>query len=65
VYNGDDSISLKADSKNITITNSKFYNGLGIAIGSIGQYYGAFEVIENVHVDNIYFKNTLHAVSPI
>ncbi|CAG9938770.1 unnamed protein product [Clonostachys rosea f. rosea IK726] len=61
VYNGDDSISLKADSKNITITNSKFYNGLGIAIGSIGQYYGAFEVIENVHVDNIYFKNTLHA----
>ncbi|EON99159.1 putative exo-rhamnogalacturonase b protein [Phaeoacremonium minimum UCRPA7] len=62
VYNGDDSLSMKANSTDITITNSRFYNGLGIAIGSIGQYKGQFETVERVRVDNITYKNTLHAV---
>ncbi|KAF4547787.1 putative glycosyl hydrolases family 28 protein 6 [Elsinoe fawcettii] len=62
VYNGDDSISLKANSTDISITNSKFYNGLGIALGSIGQYKDAFETIERLHVENISYVNTLHAV---
>ncbi|KAL5443526.1 hypothetical protein PMIN06_008689 [Paraphaeosphaeria minitans] len=48
VYNGDDSIAIKANSTNISILNSKFYNGLGIAIGSIGQYSGHFETIESL-----------------
>ncbi|KAH8714752.1 galacturan 1,4-alpha-galacturonidase B [Ilyonectria robusta] len=61
VYNGDDSISLKANSTDITITNSRFYNGLGIAIGSIGQYYGETETIERFHGSNLEFNNTLHA----
>ncbi|KAH7136904.1 galacturan 1,4-alpha-galacturonidase B [Dactylonectria estremocensis] len=61
VYNGDDSISLKANSTDITITNSHFYNGLGIAIGSIGQYYGATETIERFRGSNLEFNNTLHA----
>jgi galacturan 1,4-alpha-galacturonidase len=38
VDNGDDSISLKANSTNILIEDCDFYTGLGIAIGSIGQY---------------------------
>lgn len=38
VDNGDDSISMKANSTNILIENCDFYTGLGIAIGSIGQY---------------------------
>ncbi|KAI1097318.1 pectin lyase fold/virulence factor [Jackrogersella minutella] len=62
VYNGDDSISFKADSYDVNITNSRFYNGLGIAIGSIGQYYGVEEHIRNVKVENVTFNNTLHAV---
>ncbi|KAF4979258.1 hypothetical protein FZEAL_4503 [Fusarium zealandicum] len=62
VYSGDDSISLKADSTDVSITNSRFYNGLGIALGSIGQYKGAFETIERLRVENCYFDNTLHAV---
>lgn len=63
VYNGDDSISLKANSTDIAITNSKFYNGLGIAIGSIGQYNDRFETIERLAVQNVQYENTLHAVS--
>ena len=62
VYNGDDSISLKADSYDVNITNSKFYDGSGIAMGSIGQYYGVTEHIKGVWVKNITFDNTLHAV---
>lgn len=59
--NGDDSISAKANSTDITITNSTFYNGLGIAIGSIGQYKGAFETVERIHAKDINFIDTLHA----
>ncbi|TQN71078.1 Alpha-L-rhamnosidase rgxB [Colletotrichum shisoi] len=62
VYSGDDSISLKANSTDISITNSKFYNGLGIALGSIGQYNDQFETIERLNVENCFFDNTLHAV---
>ncbi|POS77594.1 polygalacturonase [Diaporthe helianthi] len=62
VYNGDDSISMKANSTDISVTNSKFYNGLGIALGSIGQYKGAFETMERLHFENISYFNTLHAV---
>jgi polygalacturonase len=60
VVNGDDSISLKANSTNILITNSTFYNGLGVAIGSIGQYKGVWETIENVTASHISFYKTLH-----
>ncbi|KAL2020515.1 hypothetical protein VTK56DRAFT_8315 [Thermocarpiscus australiensis] len=62
VYNGDDSIALKGNSTNISITNSRFYNGLGIATGSIGQYKDAFETIERFHVENITYDNTVHAL---
>ncbi|KAJ5336416.1 uncharacterized protein N7506_004438 [Penicillium brevicompactum] len=61
VYNGDDSISLKANSTDIAIANSKFYNGLGIAIGSIGQYNDQFETIERLAIQNVQYENTLHA----
>ncbi|KAF1964791.1 putative exo-polygalacturonase [Bimuria novae-zelandiae CBS 107.79] len=62
IHNGDDSIALKANSTNISIRDSKLYNGLGIAIGSIGQYKNQFETIENLRVENVQFFNTLHAL---
>ncbi|KAL4966725.1 pectin lyase fold/virulence factor [Aspergillus stella-maris] len=62
VYNGDDSISFKANSTDIRLTNSVFHNGLGIAIGSIGQLNDEFETVERVYAENIVFDNTLHAV---
>ncbi|ETS74085.1 Alpha-L-rhamnosidase rgxB [Pestalotiopsis fici W106-1] len=61
VVSKDDSISFKANSTDITVTDSLFINGLGIAIGSIGQYKDQFETIERIKADNITFKNTLHA----
>jgi len=61
VKNGDDAISPKANSTNILISNSKFWHGSGIAIGSIGQYDQVYEVIENVTAVNITFVETLHA----
>lgn len=61
VYNGDDSIAFKANSTDISIRDSSFHNGLGIAIGSIGQYFGQFETIEHVRAENVQFFNTLHA----
>ncbi|KAF2849594.1 glycoside hydrolase family 28 protein [Plenodomus tracheiphilus IPT5] len=61
VYNGDDSFSCKANSTNITLFDSQFYHGLGIAIGSIGQYNDRFETIENIRAENVYFEDTLHA----
>ncbi|KAK8085213.1 glycoside hydrolase family 28 protein [Apiospora hydei] len=53
VDNGDDSIAMKANSTNILIEDCRFHTGLGIAIGSIGQYDGEFETIENVTARNI------------
>ncbi|KAF2164183.1 glycoside hydrolase family 28 protein [Zasmidium cellare ATCC 36951] len=53
VDNGDDSISTKANSTNILIEDCDFYTGLGVAIGSIGQYDGAYEIVENVTARNI------------
>lgn len=62
VVNGDDSIAMKANSTDIKITNSVFYQGLGIAIGSIGQYKDRVEVVEGMKVDNVTFVGTTHAI---
>jgi len=56
VINDDDSISLKANSTNILICNCTFYTGLSIALGSISQYLGQFEILENIVA-----YRTLHA----
>jgi galacturan 1,4-alpha-galacturonidase len=61
IVNGDDSISTKANSTNILVTNCTFYNGLGFALGSIGQYKDSFETLENITVRDIIAYNTLHA----
>lgn len=61
VDNGDDSISQKANSTNILIQNSTFYNGGGIAMGSIGQYNGRYEIIENVTARDIICHHTFTA----
>ena len=62
VHNGDDAISPKANSTNITVTNSIFYRGTGLALGSIGQYKGVFETIENFKAENITCVGTTHAL---
>ncbi|KAI0028403.1 pectin lyase-like protein [Vararia minispora EC-137] len=54
VTNGDDSISPKANSSNLLIQDSQFYGSDSIAIGSIAQYPGVFEFVENVTAERIY-----------
>ncbi|GME62216.1 Glycoside hydrolase family 28 [Neofusicoccum parvum] len=48
IRNGDDAIALKANSTNILIEDSTFDNSLGIAFGSLAQYDGVWERVENV-----------------
>lgn len=59
VDNGDDSISMKQNSTNIYIANCTFYTGLSFAMGSIGQYPGQINVIENVTAEDIILYNTV------
>ncbi|KAF8891805.1 pectin lyase fold/virulence factor [Infundibulicybe gibba] len=61
VTGGDDNISLKANSTNILIQDSVFHGGLGVAIGSIGQYPGLFERIENVTAERVVCLGTRYA----
>ena len=58
VTNGDDSIALKGNSTNIFVYDCEFWDGQGIALGSIGQFLGVFERIENFHARNITAHNT-------
>ncbi|KAJ4986750.1 exo-rhamnogalacturonase b [Stagonosporopsis vannaccii] len=53
IDNGDDCIAMKANSTNILIEDSIFHGGNGVAIGSIGQYFNRFEIVENVVVRNM------------
>ncbi|KAJ5439353.1 polygalacturonase, partial [Penicillium daleae] len=59
--NGDDCIAMKVNSTNILIEDATFHNGEGIALGSIGQYKGQFETIENITVRNVVCNNTKYA----
>jgi hypothetical protein len=61
ITNGDDGIAMKANSTNVRITNTNLRNVLGIAFGSIGQYEGVFDTIENITAYNITCNKTLHA----
>lgn len=62
VDNGDDSISVKANSTNILIEDCDFYTGLGVAIGSLGQYDGRDEIVENVTARNITINHMRYGV---
>ncbi|EKG15865.1 Glycoside hydrolase family 28 [Macrophomina phaseolina MS6] len=48
IRNGDDAIAIKRNSTNVLIEDSTFDNSLGIAFGSLGQYDGEYEIVENV-----------------
>lgn len=52
---------MKANSTNIFIKDSIFRIGQGLAIGSIGQYPGVYETIENVTATNITVFSTAYA----
>ncbi|KAL7419435.1 hypothetical protein Q5752_006273 [Cryptotrichosporon argae] len=50
---GDDCIALKPNSTNIFVKNATCWGGTGIAFGSIGQYPGVTDIIENVVMEDL------------
>lgn len=50
---GDDAIAPKQNSTNIYVADFDIHRGSGIALGSIGQYPGQIEVLENFTARNV------------
>ncbi|GME49805.1 pectin lyase-like protein [Neofusicoccum parvum] len=62
VVNGDDGISAKANSSDIYVYDTILEDGQGLAMGSIGQFPGWYEYIENFYARNITLINTRWAI---
>ncbi|KAF8865204.1 pectin lyase-like protein [Acephala macrosclerotiorum] len=56
VNNGDDCISFKPNSTNILVQNMWCNGSHGISVGSLGQYVGEYDIVENIYV----FNTSLH-----
>ncbi|KAI1881556.1 hypothetical protein JX265_000382 [Neoarthrinium moseri] len=57
INNGDDCVSFKPNSTNVLV-QSLFCNGShGVSVGSLGQYVGHYDIVENVYVANISMHN--------
>lgn len=50
---GDDCISFKPGSTNMYVKNLTCVNTAGIAIGSLGQYEGEFDLVENITAEDV------------
>ncbi|KAF8608536.1 pectin lyase-like protein [Ceratobasidium sp. AG-I] len=59
-YNGgDDSISFKPNSTDVTVKNAVMLGSHGVSVGSIAQYPGIYDIIQNIWVQNVTFGNGL------
>ncbi|KAH8705626.1 putative extracellular exo-polygalacturonase [Talaromyces proteolyticus] len=57
INNGDDCVSFKPNSTNILVQNLHCNGSHGISVGSLGQYEGEVDIVENVLVYNISMFN--------
>ncbi|CDO70563.1 Glycoside Hydrolase Family 28 protein [Trametes cinnabarina] len=57
VINDDDCVSFKPNSTNILVANMWCNGSHGISVGSLGQYAGETDIVENVYVSNITMLN--------
>ncbi|KAH8929233.1 glycoside hydrolase family 28 protein [Atractiella rhizophila] len=53
---GDDCISFKANSTNVVLKNITCIGGPGIAFGSVGQYPGIVDIIDDIVIEDVYMK---------
>lgn len=60
---GDDCFSPKPNTSNILVTNIYCNGTHGISMGSIGQYAGVKDIIENAWIENVTMLNA--QVSPL
>jgi len=57
IHNEDDCVSFKPNSTNILISNLTCSGSHGVSVGSLGQYAGETDIVENVYVENIVMAN--------
>ncbi|KAH7092516.1 pectin lyase fold/virulence factor [Paraphoma chrysanthemicola] len=57
INNGDDCVSFKPNSTNILVQNLVCNGSHGISVGSLGQYVGEVDYVENVYIYNISMSN--------
>jgi len=57
VVNDDDCVSFKPNSTNMLVQNMYCNGSHGISVGSLGQYIGEIDIVENVYVYNISMNN--------
>ncbi|KAA1470448.1 glycoside hydrolase family 28 protein [Dentipellis sp. KUC8613] len=57
INNGDDCVSFKPNATNILVSNLQCNGSHGISVGSLGQYPGMFDIVENVTSTNITMSN--------
>ncbi|KAJ7904790.1 glycoside hydrolase family 28 protein [Mycena leptocephala] len=57
INNGDDCVSFKVDSTNVLVSNLNCTGSHGISVGSLGQFAGMFDIVENVTAINIHMSN--------
>ncbi|KAI0802479.1 polygalacturonase [Xylaria sp. FL0064] len=52
INNTDDCVSFKPNSTNIVVQGLKCTGSHGISVGSLGQYIGQYDIVENVYIYN-------------
>ncbi|KAI9692354.1 MAG: Exopolygalacturonase X-1 [Bathelium mastoideum] len=57
INNGDDCVSFKPNSTEMLVQNLHCNGSHGISVGSLGQYVGETDIVENVYVYNISMSN--------
>ncbi|KAI0812212.1 polygalacturonase [Xylaria sp. FL0064] len=57
IDNYDDCVSFKPNSTNILVQNLQCNGSHGISVGSLGQYQGEYDIVEDVYVYNISMSN--------
>ncbi|PSR97246.1 PGX, glycoside hydrolase family 28 protein [Coniella lustricola] len=61
INNGDDCVSFKPNSTNILVEGLWCNGSHGISVGSLGQYVGEYDIVENIYVTNISMHNASDA----
>ncbi|TFK44960.1 glycoside hydrolase family 28 protein [Crucibulum laeve] len=57
IVNGDDCVAFKPNATNVLVTDLDCTGSHGISVGSLGQFPGVFDIVENVLAINIKMTN--------
>ncbi|KIY69001.1 glycoside hydrolase family 28 protein [Cylindrobasidium torrendii FP15055 ss-10] len=57
IINGDDCVAFKPNATNVLVSNLDCTGSHGISVGSLGQYAGLYDIVENVTAIDIVMKD--------